>query len=54
MASQINPDMKYTPANVRAVEDGWKNDEEAHTLLDLINLEFHSDPMSVQCLIKEL
>ncbi len=26
-----------------------KHDEEAHTLLDLINAEFQSDPMSTQC-----
>jgi predicted LPLAT superfamily acyltransferase len=25
------------------------NDREAHKLLDLINAEFQSDPMSVQC-----
>lgn len=47
--SQIKPDMKYTPANARAVEDGWRNDDEAHTLLDLIDAEFRSDPMSTQC-----
>lgn len=31
------------------IEAGWRNDVEAHTLLDLINAEFQSDPMSVQC-----
>lgn len=33
----------------RIIEDGWKNDAEAHALLDLIVAEFESDPMSVQC-----
>lgn len=32
-----------------AIEAGWKNDEEAHRLLDLINSEFRSDPVSTQC-----
>jgi hypothetical protein len=31
----------------REMEDSWKNDEEAHILLDLINAEFNSDPTSV-------
>lgn len=30
-------------------EDSWQNDKEAFVLLDLINAEFQSDPMSVQC-----
>lgn len=33
----------------RALEDGWKNDAEAHALLDLIVAEWLSDPMSQQC-----
>lgn len=33
----------------RNIEDGWKNDAEAHALLDLIVAEFTSDPTSVQC-----
>jgi len=41
--------MKVTKANERAVEDGWRNDAEAHTLLDLIDAEFRTDPMSTQC-----
>lgn len=36
---------KYT----QFIENGWKNDAEAHELLDLIVAEFNSDPMSVQC-----
>ena len=34
---------------VREIEDSLKNDREAHELLDLINAEFTSDPLSVQC-----
>ena len=33
----------------REIEDSFRNNEEAHTLLDLINAEFRSDPMSTQC-----
>jgi hypothetical protein len=33
----------------RDMEAKWDNDREAHILLDLINAEFQSDPMSVQC-----
>lgn len=40
---------RISEINQRLVEDGWRNDAEAHDLLDLINAEFHSDPMSVQC-----
>ncbi len=47
--SKIKANMAYTPRNVRAVEDGWRNDEEAYALLDLIDTEFRSDPMSTQC-----
>jgi len=31
------------------IEEGFRNNDEAHALLDLINAEFTSDPMSVQC-----
>jgi hypothetical protein len=31
------------------MEAKWKNDAEAHRLLDLIMAEFESDPMSQQC-----
>lgn len=51
---RINPDIKYSPANVQAVKDGWKNDDEAHELLDLIDAEFRSDPMSQQCFDKRI
>ena len=34
---------------MREIESGFKNDEEAHELLGLINAEFQSDPTSVQC-----
>ncbi len=30
-------------------ERAFANDREAHVLLDLIDAEFRSDPMSVQC-----
>lgn len=33
----------------REMEEKFENDDEAHTLLDLINAEFQSDPTSVQC-----
>lgn len=33
----------------KLIEDGWKNDDEAHELLALIVAEFESDPLSVQC-----
>lgn len=38
-----------TPVYERSVEESFNNDREAHALLDLINAEFQSDPMSVQC-----
>jgi hypothetical protein len=40
---------KLTREAEREIEDSFNNDEEAHTLLDLINAEFQSDPTSVQC-----
>ncbi len=33
----------------REIEDGFENQEEAFVLLDLIDAEFRSDPMSTQC-----
>ena len=33
----------------REIEDSFVNDREAHELLALIDAEFQSDPMSVQC-----
>lgn len=33
----------------RKMEDHFHNDQEAHTLLAMIDAEFQSDPMSVQC-----
>lgn len=41
--------INMSPAWERAMEEKFDNDDEAHTLLDLINAEFQSDPMSVQC-----
>lgn len=32
-----------------SVKEVFANDKEAHELLDLINAEFQSAPMSVQC-----
>lgn len=40
---------RLSPKAEREIEDGWKNDREAHELLALIDAEFQSDPMSVQC-----
>jgi hypothetical protein len=34
---------------VRSMEERYQNDTEAHVLLDLINAEFVSDPVSVAC-----
>lgn len=33
----------------REIEASFANDREAHTLLDLIDAEFRSDPSSVAC-----
>lgn len=38
-----------TPAARRDIEESFKNSAEAHTLLDLINSEFQSDPHSTAC-----
>lgn len=35
--------------NERAIEDNFKNEKEAFDLLNLIDSEFRSDPMSTQC-----
>lgn len=43
------PMYRMSDKDAREIEDGWDNDREAHTLLDLIDAEFQSDPMSVQC-----
>lgn len=40
---------KLTREAERAIEDNFENQREAFVLLDLINAEFRSDPMSVQC-----
>lgn len=40
---------RLTPAAEREIEAGFKNNDEAHELLALINAEFQSDPTSVQC-----
>jgi len=31
------------------LEESFRNDQEAHRLLDLVNAEFESDRQSVQC-----
>jgi hypothetical protein len=33
----------------RLIEDNFKNTEEAWALLDLVDIEFRSDPASTQC-----
>lgn len=40
---------RLTEKAQREMEDKWKNDREAHRLLDLIMMEFETDPMSQQC-----
>lgn len=39
----------FTREAERQIEDNFKNTEEAWALLALIDAEFQSDPMSVQC-----
>ena len=41
--------MKLTRETEKEIEDSFVNDREAHELLALIDDEFRSDPMSVQC-----
>lgn len=41
--------LRLTAEAEQEIEQSFVNDREAHTLLDLINAEFQSDPMSVQC-----
>lgn len=40
---------RLTDEEQRAIEANWDNVREAFRLLGLINAEFQSDPMSVQC-----
>jgi hypothetical protein len=40
---------EMTDERVAEIKAGWANDDEAHALLDLINAEFQSDPLSTQC-----
>jgi hypothetical protein len=44
-----NQSPRLSDKATRQIEDGFRNDEEAHALLDLINAEFQSDPTSTQC-----
>ena len=41
--------MRLTRAEEARIEREFENQREAFRLLDLINAEFQSDPMSVQC-----
>lgn len=40
---------EMTAEGLRAMEEAVENSREAHRLLNLINAEFQTDPMSVQC-----
>jgi hypothetical protein len=40
---------RLTDKAMREMEANMRNNDEAFALLDLINAEFQSDPMSVQC-----
>lgn len=40
---------RLTVKAMREIEDGFRNDREAHDLLAIIDAEFRSDPLSVQC-----
>lgn len=42
-------DYRLTPEAERDIETSFKNNTEAHELLDLIAAEFASDPASTQC-----
>ncbi len=42
-------DIRLTPAAERQMEENFANEAEAWKLLALIDAEFQSDPMSVQC-----
>jgi len=44
-----NADTRLSDSAMAEIEQGFDNDKEAHVLLDLIDAEFRSDPMSVQC-----
>jgi hypothetical protein len=39
----------FTRKYERQLEDSFRNNNEAHDLLALIDAEFSSDPLSVQC-----
>jgi hypothetical protein len=41
--------IELTRETEREIEESFVNDREAHVLLALIDAEFQSDPMSVQC-----
>lgn len=40
---------RLSPAAETAIEKSFDNTRDAHELLGLINAEFQSDPVSVQC-----
>lgn len=40
---------RLTPKAEREIQEGFSNNQEAHDLLALIDAEFRTDPMSVQC-----
>lgn len=46
--------IRMTPKRERQIEDRFRNDHEAHALLDIINAEFQSDPTSTQCFDKSI
>ncbi len=45
----MRPEIRITEAAERQMERNFANEKEAWVLLDLINAEFQSDPMSQQC-----
>lgn len=49
MCRDIRDQPRFSAKATREIEKSFDNDREAHRLLDLINAEFRSDPMSVQC-----
>lgn len=45
----MNQEPRLSPLAIREIEASFRNNDEAHEILDLIVAEFNSDPMSVQC-----
>lgn len=49
VARTFDPTPRLSDSAILEIERDFDNVKEAHTLLDLIDAEFRSDPMSTQC-----